>query len=46
MGEIKYFRPISLVGSVYKIISMTLASRLKVLLELVISPNWSAFYRG
>lgn len=40
------FKPISLVGSVYKIQSKSHACRLKVALQEVISPNQSAFLGG
>lgn len=44
--DIKYFRPISLVRNVYKIIFKVLANRLKVVLEKVISRSHNAFIRG
>lgn len=37
------FRPISLLGSIYKILAKILAARLKMVLKPVISPNQSAF---
>lgn len=40
------FRPISLVGSIYKILSKTLSCRLNEALKNVISPNQSAFLGG
>lgn len=42
-NKISEFRPISLVGSVYKILSKTVACRLKEALKDVISSNESAF---
>lgn len=45
-NKISDFRPISLVGSIYKIISKTLSCRLKKALKKVISPNQSAFLEG
>jgi hypothetical protein len=39
------FRPISLVGGIYKIIAKVLASRLKTVME-VISKSQSAFIKG
>jgi hypothetical protein len=44
--SIKDFRPISLVGGIYKIIAKVLANRLKLVLEKVISKSQSAFIKG
>jgi hypothetical protein len=44
--EVKDFRPISLVGSVYKILAKVLANRLSVVLVAVISPSQNAFIQG
>ena len=44
--DITKFRPISLVGSVYKILAKVLASRLRKVLCKVISPNQHAFISG
>jgi hypothetical protein len=44
--EIKDFRPISLVGGVYKMISKVLANRLKSLLGKLISNSQNAFIGG
>ena len=41
--EIKDFRPISLVGGVYKIISQVLANRLKTVLGKLLSHSQNAF---
>ncbi|CAN1151748.1 Transposon TX1 uncharacterized 149 kDa protein [Linum perenne] len=46
VGDIKDLRPISLVGSVYKIISKCLLRRLKVCLDTLISPQQCAFISG
>ena len=41
--EIKDFRPISLVGEVYKILAKVLASRLRMVLGEIISAPQNAF---
>lgn len=45
-NRVSDFRPISFVGSVYKILAKTLACRMKVILLEIISPNQSAFLEG
>lgn len=40
------FRPISLIGSLYKVISKILAERLKKVISTVISPEQTAFIKG
>ena len=42
-NDINKFRPISLVGSVYKILAKVLASRLRSVVDKVVSPNQYAF---
>jgi len=44
--DIVNFRPISLVGSVYKILAKVLRSRLRKVVGKVISPNQLAFIYG
>uniref|UniRef100_A0A2N9GD32 Reverse transcriptase domain-containing protein n=1 Tax=Fagus sylvatica TaxID=28930 RepID=A0A2N9GD32_FAGSY len=44
--EVKDFRPISLVGGMYKIFAKLLASRLKMVLHKIISPSQNAFVQG
>lgn len=44
--EVKDFRPISLLGSVYKIISKLLAERLKAVISKLVSSNQNAFIKG
>lgn len=46
VNKISDFRPICLVGSIYKIIFKTLSCRLKEALKEVISSNQSAFLEG
>ena len=45
VDEIKDFRPISLVGDMYKIIAKLLANRLSVVLGKVVSPSQNAFVK-
>uniref|UniRef100_A0A2N9IUI4 Reverse transcriptase domain-containing protein n=1 Tax=Fagus sylvatica TaxID=28930 RepID=A0A2N9IUI4_FAGSY len=45
-GKIKDFRPISLVGGMYKIIAKLLVNRLSVVLGDIISPSQNAFVKG
>jgi hypothetical protein len=44
--DIKDFRPISLIGGMYKIISKVLANRLKAVLGKVVSHSQTAFIKG
>uniref|UniRef100_A0A2N9EHP5 Reverse transcriptase domain-containing protein n=1 Tax=Fagus sylvatica TaxID=28930 RepID=A0A2N9EHP5_FAGSY len=44
--QIKDFRPISLVGGMYKIIAKLLANRLGVVLGKIVSPSKNAFVKG
>ena len=45
-SNIRDFRPISLVGSVYKILAKVLANRLKEVLDQLISVSWNNFVGG
>ena len=45
-NEIKDFRPLSLVGGMYKIIAKLLANRLSAMLGKIISPSQNAFVKG
>jgi len=45
-SELNEFRPISLVGCIYKILSKVLANRLRKVLSSVIDVNQSAFLEG
>ena len=44
--ELKYFRPISLVGSVYKLIAKVLANRLKKVMHGLVNTAQNAFVEG
>ena len=44
--NIKDFRPISLVGSVNKLLSKVLANRLRAVLDNLISETQNSFFRG
>ena len=44
--EVQDFRPISLLGSVYKILAKLLAERLKMVIDKLISHNQNAFIKG
>jgi len=44
--ELKDFRPISLIGGMYKIISKVLTNRLKSVLGKIISHSQTAFIKG
>ena len=43
---VRDFRPICLLGSIYKIISKLLANRLKEVLQQILSPSQNAFIQG
>ena len=42
----KDFRPISLVGGMYKIVAKVLANRLRMVLNKLVSPSQKAFVQG
>jgi hypothetical protein len=44
--DVKDFRPISLVGGVYKLISKVLANKFKSVLSKIISSSQNAFIEG
>ena len=44
--DIKDLRPISLVGSLYKILSKVLANRIKRVMKMIISQSQNAFIKG
>ena len=44
--DINKFRPISLLGSVYKILTKSLATRLRGVVDKVVSPSQHAFVHG
>ena len=46
VGDLKDFRPISLVGGLYKLLGKVLANMLKRVIEKVISPAQNAFVEG
>jgi hypothetical protein len=46
MVELKDFRPISLIGGMYKIISKFLANRLKSVLGMIVCHSQTAFIKG
>jgi hypothetical protein len=44
--ELKYYRPISLLGCLYKLLAKVLARRLATVMNSIISQNQSAFLKG
>ena len=45
-AEVRDFRPISLIGGVYKIIAKVLANRLKMVLGDIVHESRNAFVKG
>ena len=45
-NDINKFKPISLVGSVYKILAKVLAYRLRTIVDQVVGPSQHAFIHG
>ena len=45
-SDVRDFRPICLLGSIYKIISKVLANRLKEVIQQILSPSQNAFTQG
>jgi hypothetical protein len=43
---VRDFRPICLLGSIYKIISKVLANKLKEVLQQILSPSQNTFIQG
>ena len=43
---VKYFRPISLLGGIYKIIAKILASRIRLLVPKLVHPSQAGFVKG
>lgn len=44
--KLKDFRPISLIGGVYKIVAKVLPIRLKLIIDKIILPSQNAFVKG
>ena len=44
--DIKDYRPISLLGGLYKILAKVLANRLRMVIDKVVSPTQNAFVEG
>ena len=46
MEDLGDYRPISLIGGLYKLLAKVLTNRLKKVIEKVISPDQNAFIKG